>query len=133
MREVLLPIDREDARANTQADTAVDLFDADSTVAHLFYDFTDNPEGASVSQVGAVRHAADALEDAGFEASYNETGGDPPPETIIETGEELEVDAIVTAGRKRSPAGKALFGSVSQSVILGTDRPVIDCGESPES
>jgi nucleotide-binding universal stress UspA family protein len=57
----------------------------------------------------------------------------PPPETIIETGEELEVDVIVTAGRKRSPAGKALFGSVSQSVILGTDRPVIDCGESPES
>nr|WP_276414161.1 universal stress protein [Halomicroarcula sp. XH51] len=32
---------------------------------------------------------------------------------------------IVLAGRKRSPAGKALFGSVTQDVILGTDRSVL--------
>jgi nucleotide-binding universal stress UspA family protein len=132
MRDVLVPIDTDDERANAQADTVVDLFDADSTVVHLFHDFTDNPEGASVSQVGAVKHAADALETAGFEVSYNETSGDPA-ESIIEMGDELDVDAIVLAGRKRSPAGKALFGSVSQSVILGTDRPVIVCGESAES
>jgi nucleotide-binding universal stress UspA family protein len=132
MRDVLLPIDTDNDRALAQADTVRDLFDADSTVAHLFHDFTDNPEGASVSQVGAVKHAADALENAGFEVSYHETSGDPA-ESIIDTGEELDVDAIVVAGRKRSPAGKALFGSVSQSVILGSDRPVIVCGESPDS
>jgi nucleotide-binding universal stress UspA family protein len=132
MRDVLLPIDTDDDRAQTQVDTVVDLFDADSTVAHLLHDFTDNPEGASVTQVGPVKHAADALEDAGFEVAYHETSGDPA-EAIIDAGDELGVDAIVVAGRKRSPAGKALFGSVTQSVILGTDRPVIVGGESAES
>lgn len=132
MRDILVPIDTDDDRAHTQADTVADLFDADSTVAHLFHDFTDNPEGASVSQIGPVKHAADALESAGFEVAYHETSGDPA-ETIIETADDLDADAIVVAGRKRSPAGKALFGSVSQSVILGSDRPVIVCGESPEN
>jgi nucleotide-binding universal stress UspA family protein len=131
MRHVLVPIDTHDDRALIQADTVIDLFDAESTVAHLFHDFTDNPEGASVSQVGAVRHAAERLEETGVEVSYHETSGDPA-ESIIETGDALDVDAIVVAGRKRSPAGKALFGSVSQAVILGSNRPVVVCGEAPE-
>jgi nucleotide-binding universal stress UspA family protein len=29
--------------------------------------------------------------------------------------------------RRRSPVGKAMFGSVTQSVILGTDRSVLVC------
>lgn len=131
MRDVLVPIDTDHDRAVTEAETVTDLFDADETVAHLFHDFTENPEGASVSQVGAVKRAADTLEDAGFEVAYHETSGDPA-ETIIDTAEDLDADAIVVAGRKRSPAGKALFGSVSQSVILGSDHPVIVCGEAAD-
>ncbi|GAA0193537.1 universal stress protein [Halobaculum roseum] len=126
MNHVLLAIDENDDRAVAQAETVRDLFDAEDTTAHLLHDFTDNVEGASVGQIGAVRHAATILEDAGIAVEYHETSG-TPSRSIIEAADELDVDVISIAGRKRSKAGKALFGSVSQEVVLGTDRPVLFC------
>lgn len=131
MTDVLLAIDRSEARAEAQAKTVRDLFDAAEITAHLFHDFTDNPEGASITQVGAVRHAADILEAAGFAIEYHEGSGEPADE-IIDLADDLDVDAICIAGRKRSPAGKLLFGSVSQDVILGTTRPVLVCNPTQD-
>lgn len=131
MKRLLVPIDTSSDRAIAQAETVTELFDGASTTAHLFHDFTDNPEGGSVTRVGSVRDAARVLEDAGIEVEYHEGSGGPS-ESIIRTADELDVDAICIAGRKRSPAGKALFGSVSQEVILGTDRPVLVCSPSDE-
>ena len=37
---------------------------------------------------------------------------------------DVDADAICVSGRKRRPTGKAVFGSVTQDVILGTERPV---------
>jgi nucleotide-binding universal stress UspA family protein len=90
----------------------------------LMHIFQDNPSGASVNQVGAVRRASEVLEDAGVEYSLVEESGDPAEE-IVERADELDVDCICVAGRKRSPTGKALFGSVSQSVIIETERSVL--------
>jgi len=126
MKHILLPVDTSEDRASAQAETVVELFDPDNTIAHLFHVFSDNPEGASISQVASVRHAAEVLEETGVEVEYREASGDPA-EHIIRLGEELDADAICIAGRKRSPAGKVLFGSVSQEVILGTDHPVLVC------
>jgi len=124
MKHVLLALDKSDDRAVAQAETVRDLFDPEHTTAHLLHDFTDNFEGASVGQIAAVRHAANILEDAGIAVEYHETSG-APSRSIIEAADELDVDAISVAGRERSKAGKALFGSVSQEVIRGTDRPVL--------
>jgi nucleotide-binding universal stress UspA family protein len=132
MKEVLLGIDESEERAQTQAETVARLFDTDELCAHLLHDFVENPEGASVIQVGAVHRARDVLEDHGVEIEYHEGSGDPAT-SIIETAERLDVDAICVAGRKRSPAGKVLFGSVSQEVILNTDRPVLFCSTSHDS
>ena len=57
-----------------------------------------------------------------------ESSGDPA-DAIISTADELDADMIVLAARKRTPTGKVLFGSVTQAVLLGTDRPVLVCGE----
>lgn len=129
MRDILLGIDQNVNRAATQAETVIDLFDVDDTRAYLLHDFVDNPEGASVTQVDAVKRAQERLTDAGIAVELREGSGDPAA-SIIETADELDVHAICVAGRNRTPAGKVLFGSVTQSVVLNTDRPVLICGET---
>ena len=58
--------------------------------------------------------------------------GDPATE-ILDTADEVDADLIALAGRrKRSPAGKALFGSTTQAVILETDRSVLVAGTPDE-
>ena len=70
-----------------------------------------------------VRRAQARLAEAGVETSKRREHGDPA-ETIIEVAEELDVDNITMSGRRRSPTGKMLFGSTTQSVLLAADRPV---------
>lgn len=132
MKDVLIGIDENEKRANAQAETVVDLFDAADVRVHLLHDFVDNPEGASVVQVGAVNHAADVFEEHGFEVEYHEGSGDPA-DSIVDLADELDADAICVAGRKRSPAGKMLFGSVTQNVILQTERPVLVCSPASDT
>lgn len=126
MKSVLFGIDQSIKRATAQAETILDLFDVDEFEAYLLHDFGENPEGASVVQVEAVKRARDILETEGISVHFREGSGDPV-EAIIETAEDVDADAICVAGRKRSPAGKMIFGSVSQSVILNTERPVLLC------
>ncbi|MHB9287658.1 universal stress protein [Halobacteriales archaeon Cl-PHB] len=126
MKDVLLGIDENEERAAVLAETVVDLFDTDDVRAHLLHDFVENPEGASVLQVGAVHRARDVLEAADVEIEYHEGSGDPA-QSILTLAEELDVDLIGLAGRKRSATGKLLFGSVTQEVILNTERSVLVC------
>lgn len=127
MYEILLAIDDHEERALAQAEAVANLPGRDEIRAVLFHDFTDNPTGASVTQIAAVRRAADALEDADVEVAYEESSGDPA-ETILATARDRDADCVCVAGRQRTPAGKVLFGSVTQAVILNADRPVLVCG-----
>lgn len=136
MALIVLALDGDEERSDQQVQTIIDLFadresDTDDPVQRvdLLYVFTDNPEGASVRNIGAVTHAHDALADAGIDVSLHERSGDPADE-IVAFADEHDADAICVAGRKRSPTGKALFGSVTQSVILTSDRPVLLAGRS---
>ncbi|WP_340098682.1 universal stress protein [Salinibaculum salinum] len=47
---------------------------------------------------------------------------------VIELAREQDVDFVLIGGRKRSPTGKALFGSTAQDILLNASMPVISCG-----
>jgi nucleotide-binding universal stress UspA family protein len=51
--------------------------------------------------------------------------GKEPGDDIIEFAEEVGASMIIIGVRKRRPAGKLLFGSVAQHVILHAERPVV--------
>jgi len=51
--------------------------------------------------------------------------GKEPEEDIVEFADEVNASLIVIGVRKRRPAGKLLFGSVAQQVILQAKQPVV--------
>lgn len=54
-----------------------------------------------------------------------------PGEEILAAADAVDSRYLVIGGRKRTPAGKALFGSVTQRVILDSERPVVTRISSP--
>ena len=131
MSELLLAVDDSTERALAQARAVADLplEDVQAVLLHVFVG--ENPNGASVHQVASVRRARERLEEAGIEVELDESSGDPAG-AIVETARERDVDLVVVAGRKRSPTGKAVLGSVSQSVLLTADRPVLFCTDDQD-
>lgn len=136
MYRVLLPVDTHEQRALTQAKFVASLPNAATAVeAILLFVFHGETEEmpeelkqfSSVQRVGAVRKAMEYLEDHGVAATMREDSGDTA-EDIIRIADSEDVELIVLGGRKRSPTSKVIFGSVSQTVLLNTDRPVVVTG-----
>jgi len=80
-----------------------------------WYDESAFPESA--------KRAKDHLESAGIEVELRREHADPA-QTVIAVADEIDADRIVLSGRRQSPTGKVLFGSVAQSVLLDAERPV---------
>lgn len=51
--------------------------------------------------------------------------GMEPGDDIVEFAKEVNASLVVVGVRKRRPAGKLLFGSVAQHVILHAEQPVV--------
>lgn len=56
--------------------------------------------------------------------SYIGKVGDPASE-VVSAVNEIDARYLVIGGRKRSPTGKAVFGSVTQSILLNTEVPTV--------
>ena len=128
MDDIIMGVDESEARAEAQIESIEDLpLNRDDVRVTILHALSENPEGASASQIGPVRHAAETLEADGFTVEMKAIDGKPST-VLTETAEELDACLISVAGRKRSPSGKVLFGSTAQSVILETDIPTMVSG-----
>ncbi|GAB7009845.1 universal stress protein [Halorubrum trueperi] len=87
-------------------------------------------EGSEQSAPDAVAHRhtttrelSRALSDAGVDHSVRGAVGDLADE-VVEAASNVDADRVVVGGRRRSPTGKAVFGSVAQEVMLSAPCPV---------
>lgn len=132
MYRVLLPIDEDEKRAHAQARAVSNLPTAsDSVEVVLLHVFDDEKtaETTTPTEIASARHAMEVLEDARVGTTTESAAGDPA-KAIMRTAERVGADAIILGGRKRSTVGSLLFGSVSQTVTLDADRPVMVTGDS---
>ena len=137
MYRILVPVDADPDRARGQAAFVASHPDAaanvEAIVTHaLTTEELDAPdELRSVERVSTVRQVRDYLEERDIGVQLAE-GRTPPAEGIQDLAAEFDVDQIVMGSRKRSPTGKAVFGSVAQRVLLESDVPVTVVGAVPE-
>jgi len=85
---------------------------------------TRESDSGSIEE-NVAAEVAEGLEEV-ISADYEIVGrvGNPGKE-IVGYADEVDARFVVVGGRTRSPVGKALFGSVTQSVLLSTERPVV--------
>lgn len=135
---IVAAIDRSD-RATAIVSEAASLADAYGDDLHVVHvlgrsEFMDL-ERTSVDDTGrpvpmddvrrvAAEIAAETVEEAGVEGTAAGLVGDPADE-IIRYADDHDARYVVLGGRKRTPVGKAVFGSVAQDVLLQADRPVV--------
>jgi nucleotide-binding universal stress UspA family protein len=74
----------------------------------------------ALDRVHAMLHAADVEHDL-----RHLVRGKDPVSDVLETAEEISADLIVIGLRRRSPVGKLVLGSNSQSILLEATIPVL--------
>lgn len=131
---------RDDARVDALVDAVRETAaptDATVVIAHVFD--TDSyrdaveqlldAEGGTIdpdelaSRMRVTREIVERLERDGIDCEPRATTG-ASGEGIVAIAEEVGADRVVVGGRQRSPAGKAIFGSVAQEVMLDAPCPV---------
>lgn len=84
--------------------------------------------GAGIEMDQVRKVAADIANDAAatLNTSFESVGlvGDPA-DRIVDYAAKQDARYIVVTGRRRSPAGKMIFGSVAQEMLLNADCPVV--------
>lgn len=72
-----------------------------------------------------VRTLTERLEAEGIDCRVRATVGGTPAEQILDRIDRFGADVAVVTGRRRSPAGKAMFGDRAQRVLLNAPCPVV--------
>lgn len=97
----------------------------DSVLDRLEFDRsrTDVDPNDVAARHRTVRTIREQLEAADVEVEVRGAVG-KHGETIVDLAESVSADRVIVGGRNRSPAGKAVFGSTAQTVLLSAPCPV---------
>lgn len=134
---VVAPVDRSEQSQNVlaEAKSLAEAFDEEIHVVHVMSrskfvelgsrraEANDPIDMAEVRET-ASEIAADAAADVDSPHEVVGLEGEPADE-VVSYAADHDARYIVVSGRKRSPAGKALFGSIAQSILLNADCPVV--------
>jgi nucleotide-binding universal stress UspA family protein len=133
------PSDRD--RVNRLGSTAIDVAGPAGATVILGHVFTEDEFDDTVNrlqidrtaeEIGpndvAERHAtirdlASMLDEAGVDYDVRGSVG-PHGDTIVSMARDVDADLVIVGGRRRSPTGKAVFGSTAQEVMLSAPCPV---------
>lgn len=72
----------------------------------------------------ALETLAEALPKSVLVETHQFVRGNQPEEDVVAHADEVGADELVFTVRDRSPAGKAIFGSTAQRLLLSSDRPM---------
>lgn len=132
MYRILLPVDTDVERSLAQARFVEELPGSDEACGVIIlHSWTGRTEvehdetrvTQTASDVESVREVMEFFDANGVAYELIDGAGDPA-ELILDVVDNEEPDQIVMGGRKRTPLGKVIFGSVTQAVILDVDVPV---------
>jgi nucleotide-binding universal stress UspA family protein len=136
---IIAAVDRseDENRVVEEAATLAEAFDDHLRLIHVLSRSEFAELGQSQTQDGgaadldeiretAAGFARKAAEGVAPERPYEAVGRiGKPAEEINKYAESHDARYVVLGGQARSPTGKALFGSVTQNVLLNSDRPVV--------
>lgn len=129
MYRALLAADGNVSRVQKQAEAVARIPNAAETVSvvvlYVFEDsaLSDDSDMVDPGRIQSVTGAEEYLTEQGIDVELLGRAGNPV-EAILDVADEYDVDGIYVGGPKRSPTGKAIFGSVTQDVIMQSDVPV---------
>lgn len=81
-------------------------------------------ENGERTAANVAREATEGTLDESDDVIFQGRVGEPVTELLAEA-DRRDARYLVVGGRKRSPTGKALFGSKTQSILLNSERPVV--------
>ena len=71
-----------------------------------------------------IRDLGDVMSEGDIDYSWHGAISEDRGDTIVAHAEDHDADLVFVGGRKRSPTGKAVFGSTAQTVMLNAPCPV---------
>ena len=132
--------DDDEERVASVAQTAIDVAGPAGATVHLVHVFSEEqyervkrqlefgPNDEVTPDAVARRHATirdvgTLLDEAGVDHEWHGAVGETAEE-MLAFADRFGADMLIVGGRGRSPAGKAVFGSTAQEILLNADCPV---------